>query len=87
MASKSRGWSFLGLFGAKVGSPKSAPPADPFHAVSIMPGTQACGSAHRFTGHRFLARLFRIDQVPGDPDAARAAYDRIATKLTTCGCR
>jgi hypothetical protein len=57
MASKFSGWSLRSLFRAKPASPpKIAPAADPHHAVSIIPGEHACGSAYRFTGHRFLSR-------------------------------
>jgi hypothetical protein len=62
MASKFSGWSFRGLFGTKISTPKkvstppqSAPTANPYHAVSIVPGEQACGAAYRFTGQRFLS--------------------------------
>jgi hypothetical protein len=56
MASKTSGWLFRGLFRTKpVPVPKSAPAADPFHAVSIIPGEHACAVAYRSTGQRFLS--------------------------------
>jgi hypothetical protein len=56
MASKISGWSFRDLFRTKTAAPtKSAPPANPYHAISIMPGEHACAAAYRFTGHRFLS--------------------------------
>lgn len=36
--------------------PKTAKPASPFHAVSVIPGEGACGAAYRLTGHRFLSK-------------------------------
>jgi hypothetical protein len=57
MASKSFGWSLRGLFKTKpVSTPKSAPPANPYHAVSLLPGEHACAAAYRFTGQRFLSK-------------------------------
>ena len=36
---------------------------------------------------RLLAFAMLTDGVPGEPDAARAACDRIAATLAGCGCR
>jgi hypothetical protein len=57
MASKSSGF-FAGLFGAKK-APERARPAtqpSPYHAVSVLPGNDACAAAYRFSGQRFLSR-------------------------------
>jgi hypothetical protein len=58
MASKSPRWSLAGLF--RVGKKQPAKPAantsTSYHAVSIIPGVDACAAAHRFTRHRFLSR-------------------------------
>jgi hypothetical protein len=60
MASKSPRWSLAGLF--RVGKKKPAKPvatantSSPYHAVSIIPGVDACEAAQRFTRHRFLSR-------------------------------
>jgi hypothetical protein len=35
---------------------KGTPGAQPFHAVSIIPGQHACAASYRFTGYRFLSR-------------------------------
>jgi hypothetical protein len=58
----SSGW-LRSLFGPRPAKPtkrvspaKSAPAAQPFHAVSIIPGPNACAASYRFTGHRFLSR-------------------------------
>jgi len=75
MTSKSPGF-FAALFGAKK-APERRPATtqtSPYHAVSVLPGTDACAAAYRFSGQRFLSR-----QAPRLPlpscDAA------------TCGCR
>lgn len=55
---------FRNLFRAKQPKPepnrsaasKSASASNPFHAVSILPGEQACAAAYRSTGQRFLSR-------------------------------
>ncbi|MBL8272140.1 hypothetical protein [Steroidobacter sp.] len=62
MASKSPGW-LSGLFGAAVkkapkahSSPQRAPTTNnAYHAVSVMPGPNACAAAYRFSGQRFLS--------------------------------
>jgi hypothetical protein len=47
-------WSLGDLFGLKKPPPK--PRNDTaYHAVSIIPGENACAAAYRFTGQRFLA--------------------------------
>ncbi|MET0536246.1 MAG: hypothetical protein ABW171_18675 [Steroidobacter sp.] len=51
MASNSSGW-FAGLFGTK----KSAATGNPYHAVSVLPGDDACPAARRFSGQRILSR-------------------------------
>lgn len=33
-----------------------APAANPYHAVSILPGLDSCSASHRFAGQRFLSR-------------------------------
>src|SRR4029079_9582440 len=49
-------WSMGGLFGRKKQPPpKPRPPETQFHAVSIIPGGNACAAAHRFTRQRFLS--------------------------------
>jgi hypothetical protein len=49
-------WSLGGLFGLKKQPPpKPRRPETRFHAVSIIPGEDACAAAHRFTKQRFLA--------------------------------
>ena len=59
MASKSPRWSLAGLF--RVGkkrpakSPAHAKTSHPYHAVSILPGLDACAAVHRFTRQRFLS--------------------------------
>ena len=62
----------VGAIRAKTGS---------LNKVSAMSGVVTTADG------RLLSFAMLADQVPGDPDVARAAYDRIATKLTTCGCR
>jgi hypothetical protein len=49
-------WSLGELFGLKKQPPvKPRPLETQFHAVSIIPGDNACSAAHRFTGHRYLS--------------------------------
>jgi hypothetical protein len=49
-------WSLGGLFGRKKQpTPKPRPAESRFHAVSIIPGEDACAAAYRFTGRRFLS--------------------------------
>ena len=49
-------WSLGELLGLRKQPPqKPRPPETRFHAVSIIPGENACAAAHRFTGQRFLA--------------------------------
>ncbi|MDY6946346.1 MAG: hypothetical protein SXG53_11550 [Pseudomonadota bacterium] len=55
MASKSPSW-LAGLFGAKKAVARPATQANPYHAVSVLPGTDACQAAYRFSGQRFLSR-------------------------------
>jgi len=62
----------VGAIRAKTGS---------LNKVSAMSGVVTTADG------RLLSFAMLADQVPGDPGVARAAYDRIATKLTTCGCR
>jgi serine-type D-Ala-D-Ala carboxypeptidase/endopeptidase (penicillin-binding protein 4) len=62
----------VGAIRAKTGS---------LNKVSAMSGIVTTADG------RLLSFAMLADQVPGDPDAARAAYDRIAAKLATCGCR
>jgi len=58
MASKSPWWPFAALFRSRKPAPaaRTSAPANPFHAVSVVPGKNACAAAHRFTGRRFLSR-------------------------------
>lgn len=74
MASKSPGW-LAGLFGAKK-APARGPAAtnNPYHAVSVLPGTNACAAAYRFSGQRFLSR-----QAPRLPLPS--------CDVAACGCR
>ena len=55
MTSKTPGW-LGGLFGPKQVPERPAAPSNPYHAVSILPGTCACAAAYRFAGQRFLSR-------------------------------
>jgi hypothetical protein len=49
-------WSLGGLFGLKKQPPPKPRPSETrFHAVSIIPGGNACAAAHRFTKQRFLS--------------------------------
>jgi hypothetical protein len=49
-------WSLGVLFGLKrQPPPKPRPDRTQFHAVSIIPGDNACAAAYRFTGQRFLS--------------------------------
>jgi len=75
MASKSSGF-FAGLFGAKKAPEPARQTAqnNPYHAVSVLPGTDACAAAYRFAGQRFLSR-----QAPRLPLPS--------CDVTTCGCR
>jgi hypothetical protein len=62
MDSKPR-WTFANFFKreerpaqarlVKQSQPK--PPANPYHAVAVIPGPGACASAHRFAGARYLS--------------------------------
>jgi hypothetical protein len=57
MAKKSPLWSLAGLFKAKKQRPAAAAPTtNPYHAVSVIPGSSACAAAYRFSGQRFLSR-------------------------------
>ena len=71
MASKS--W-FASLFGAKKAPARPAARSNPYHAVSVLPGTDAFAAAYRFSGQRFLSR-----QAPRLPLPSCDAR--------TCGCR
>jgi hypothetical protein len=73
MASKTSGW-LAGLFGAKKSAPGAATSANPYHAVSVLPGTNACAAAYRFSGQRYLSK-----QAPRLPLPSCDA--------STCGCR
>jgi hypothetical protein len=73
MASKSPSWLAV-LFGAKKVARRPAQASNPYHAVSILPGSDACAAAHRFSGQRFLSR-----QAPRLPLPSCDA--------NTCGCR
>jgi len=55
MASKSPSW-LAGLFGTKKSPSRASSTNHPFHAVSVLPGSDACAAAHRFSGQRFLSR-------------------------------
>jgi hypothetical protein len=49
-------WSLGELFGLKKQLPPKPRPAESkFHAVSIIPGEEACSAVYRFTGQRFLS--------------------------------
>lgn len=54
MGSKSPSW-LAGLFGAKK-APQRTPASNPYHAVSVLPGSGACAAAYRFSGQRYLSR-------------------------------
>jgi hypothetical protein len=59
MSSKSRWWSFTGLF--KAPDPpapvrRALKPQHPYHAVSILTGPNACEASRRFKGMRFLSQ-------------------------------
>jgi hypothetical protein len=56
MATKTPRWSLGDLFRLKKRPPPQPPAANPYHAVSILPGKGACPSAYRLTGLRFLSR-------------------------------
>jgi hypothetical protein len=56
MGAKSRRWSLGGLLGLKKKPPPAVRVETKYHAVSIIPGEDACPAAYRFTGHRFLSR-------------------------------
>ncbi|HEY0939191.1 MAG TPA: hypothetical protein VGE08_03745 [Steroidobacter sp.] len=50
------GW-FSSLFGGKKpATVRPAAPTNPYHAVSVLPGPDACAAAYRFSGQRFLSR-------------------------------
>lgn len=55
MSSKS--W-FARWFGGKPEKTPQRPSTvnNPFHAVSVVPGTDACPAAYRFAGQRYLSR-------------------------------
>ncbi|HEU4653614.1 MAG TPA: hypothetical protein VFS47_06485 [Steroidobacteraceae bacterium] len=60
MDSKSR-WSIANLFkrekpAAPQPTARATQPANPYHAVSIIPGVASCASAHRFAGTRYLSK-------------------------------
>jgi len=48
-------WSLGELLGLKKHPPPKPRPPTTFHAVSIIPGEDACSAAYRFTGQRFLS--------------------------------
>jgi hypothetical protein len=84
MGSGSRWWPFAALFketkpatgkstARSTGSGASARSANPWHAVSIVPGTGACGAARRFKGVRFLSK-----------DAPRLPLPACAAPHCTC---
>jgi hypothetical protein len=61
MADKESRWSFTTLlnFRGKVRRKKALQQprtVNPYHAVSILPGANACGAAFRFAGKRYLSR-------------------------------
>ena len=79
MPGKDSRWSFTTLlnFRGKVRrkpAPAAARVTNPYHAVSILPGQNACGAAHRFAGKRYLSR-----QAPPLPLPACDAFH--------CNCR
>ena len=56
MASRASRWSLSEWLGLKRRKPPPKPRIDTtYHAVSIIPGSNACQAAHRFSGHRFLS--------------------------------
>ena len=56
MAHKSLRWSLTGLFKPKKPPPPPGNSVNPYHAVSVIPGDNACAAAYRFAGQRFLSR-------------------------------
>lgn len=57
MASKTPWWPFGALFKSRKPPPVVKPKTvNPYRAVSIIPGKQACAAAYRFKGLRFLSR-------------------------------
>jgi hypothetical protein len=57
MASRLSRWSLAEFFGFRKRERATAARTDTtWHAVSILPGADACGACHRFTGYRFLSR-------------------------------
>jgi len=57
MAAKTPLWSVGDLFKKKrPATPEKRPQANPYHAVSIIPGKSACGAAFRLAGERFLSK-------------------------------
>jgi hypothetical protein len=54
--SKSSRWSLIALFKSKKRHAQMSSSGDPYHAVSIVRGQNACDAARRFGGHRFLAQ-------------------------------
>ena len=63
MGSQSRWWQLPALFKSSKPAPVASRTAkavsraeNSFHAVSIIPGTAACGAARRFRGIRFLSK-------------------------------
>jgi hypothetical protein len=76
MTTKPPGW-LAGLFGTKKvaqATPANKPANNPYHAVSVLPGSSACGAAYRFSGQRFLSR-----------EAPRLPLPSCDSKI--CGCR
>lgn len=57
MPDKTPRWSLGQLFKPKKVTPSVRPTrsADPYHAVSVIPGKGACPAAFRFAGTRFLS--------------------------------
>lgn len=60
MADKESWWSLATLFNFRGRSQprpmaKPARPSNPYHAVSILPGPNACDAARRFAGKRYLS--------------------------------
>jgi hypothetical protein len=57
MAYKSPRWSLAGLLkGKKRSARPAANETNPYHAVSVIPGSDACAAAYRFSGQKFLSR-------------------------------
>jgi hypothetical protein len=79
MAEKGSRWSFTTLLNFK-GKVRRKPAAghvrdtNPYHAVSILPGKNACDAVFRFSGRRYLSR-----QAPRLPLPACDAFN--------CTCR